>query len=175
MPLSKMAADPVSGHGMRMVKVEEAERQQLHQQVAAVHQFREQRLQQERQGASRTGRWRCRGARPRPMNLPHSPIASRPANPAGSQAAVAHRTEGEHSAASRAEPAGRSDMLRERAGTSRLGQGAEPPEQQPRIGTARPGTTRPATRPSARAASSADRNRERARSTEEEERRRRSP
>jgi hypothetical protein len=172
-PLSKMAANPIAGHGMRMVKVEEAERQQLRQQVAAVHQFREQRLAQERQGT----RERAAGAaaRPRPMNLPHSPIASRPAHPAGSQAAVAHRTEVEHSAASHAEPAGRSDMMRERAGTSRPGQGAQPPRAQPRLGTARPGTTRPATRPPARSASAADRTRERARSTEEEERRRRSP
>ena len=124
---------------MRMVKVEEAERQQLRQQVAQLHQFREQRLQQERQGA----RERAAGgaaARPRPMNLPHSPIASRPAHPAGSQAAVAHRAEAAHPAAPRTEPARRSDMLRDSARTGRPGQGAAAPRAQPRAGTARPGT-----------------------------------
>ena len=65
-----------------MVKVEEAERQQLHQQVAALHQFREQRLQQEREGARARAAGGAAAARPRPMNLPHSPIASHPAQAA---------------------------------------------------------------------------------------------
>ena len=53
MPLNRLAADPVAGRGMRLVKVEEAERRQIHQQVAQLHQFREQRLQQERRGRPR--------------------------------------------------------------------------------------------------------------------------
>ena len=107
MPLSKMAADPVAGRGMRLVKVEEAERQQLRQQVAQLHQFREQRLQQEREGARALAAGGAAAARPRPMNLPHSPIASRPAHPAGSQAALARRSEEGHPAASHAEAARR--------------------------------------------------------------------
>jgi hypothetical protein len=152
---------------MRMVKVEEAERQQLRKQVADMHQFREQRLQQERQGA----RERAAGgaaARPRPMNLPHSPIASRPAHPAGSQAAIAHREEGAHPTASHSETARRSDMLKESARAGRSGQEAAAGSRaQPRPGTARPGA-----RPPARPAPSSNRERERARSNEEPERRR---
>jgi WXXGXW repeat (2 copies) len=164
MPLSKMAAGAEAGRGMRMVKVEAAERQQLRKQVAEVHQFREQRLEQERQGA----RERAAGGaatRPRPMNLPHSPIASRPAHPAGSQAAVAHRSEGAHPAASHAEPARRSDMLHEPARASRPGQGVAAPRNQ----------TRPGTRPPARSAPSAERNRQQRTRPSEEETRRRSP
>ena len=51
MPLSKLAADPVAGKGMRLVQVHEAEREQIRRQVAQLHQFREQRVQQEREGA----------------------------------------------------------------------------------------------------------------------------
>ena len=70
-----------------MVRVNEAERQQLRQQVAQVHQFREQRLHQERE-AARGGL----AARPRPMNLPHSPIAAHhpAAHPGGAAHAMAH-------------------------------------------------------------------------------------
>jgi WXXGXW repeat (2 copies) len=166
MPLNMMAASAGAGRGMRMVKVEEAERQQLRKQVAEVHQFREQRLQQERQGA-RERAANGAAARPRPMNLPHSPIASRPAHPAGSQAALARRADGAHPAASHTEQARRSDMLHEPARASRPGQGAAVPRAQPRPGTARPGT-----RPPARSAPSPNRERERARSNEETERRR---
>ena len=87
MPLSRLAADPVAGRGMRMVKVEEAERQQFRQQVAQLHQFREQRVQQEREGARARAAGGAAAQRPRPMNLPHSPIASHPARATGSQAA----------------------------------------------------------------------------------------
>ena len=176
MPLSKMAADPVAGRGMRLVKVEEAEQQQLRQQVAQLHQFREQRLQQERQGA----RERAAGAapRPRPMNLPHSPIASRPAHPGGAQADVAHRAGDAHPAATHGESARRSDMLQHQS------RGAEPGRATPEENTAearrpaqggatsrnqaRPGTRRPATREPARSASSAERSRQRTRESEEE-------
>ena len=165
MPLNKMAAGAGTGRGMRMVKVEEAERQQLRKQVAEVHQFREQRLEQERQGVrERAG---GAGARPRPMNLPHSPIAARPAHSAGSQPAVASRANEAHPAASHADPARRSDMRHEPPRASRPGEGAGAPRAQPRPGTARPGT-----RPPARSAPSAERNRQRARPNEEEERRR---
>jgi hypothetical protein len=78
------------------VRVTEAERQQLHQQVAQLHQFREQRLQQEREGARARAAGGAAASRPRPMNLPHSPIAARPApRPAGSHTNVARRSEAE--------------------------------------------------------------------------------
>ena len=63
MPLHRLAADPIAGKNLRMVRVNEAERQQLRQQVAELHQFREQRLQQERE-AARSGM----PNRPRTMN-----------------------------------------------------------------------------------------------------------
>ena len=79
MPLHELAADPIAGRNLRMVRVSEAERQQIRRQVAAVHQMREQRAQQEREAA--------RGGlanQPRKMSLPHSPIAAHPAaRPAG--------------------------------------------------------------------------------------------
>ena len=51
MPLHQLAADPIAGKNLRMVRVSEAERQQFQQQVAQLHQVREQRLQQEREAA----------------------------------------------------------------------------------------------------------------------------
>lgn len=74
MPLDRLAADPIAGRNLRMVRVSEAERQQLRHQVAQLHQVREQRLRQER-AAARLGMTN----RPRTMSLPHSPIAARPA------------------------------------------------------------------------------------------------
>ena len=75
MPLSKMAADPVAGRGMRLVQSRRGRATAIHQQVAQLHQFREQRLQQEREGARARAAGGAAAARPRPMNLPHSPIA----------------------------------------------------------------------------------------------------
>ena len=109
MSLSRLAADPIAGKNLRMVRVSEAERQQLRQQVAQLHQVREQRQHQERE-AARAGA----PTRPRTMSMPHSPIAAHPARPAGhpgghptehpggagaARAAVAHRGEGERASA----------------------------------------------------------------------------
>ena len=97
MPLSKLAADPVAGKGLRHGASDtKPSAQQLHQQVAQLHQFREQRLQQEREGARARAAGGAAAARPRPMNLPHSPIAARPApHAAGSHTDVARRSESE--------------------------------------------------------------------------------
>jgi hypothetical protein len=80
MPLNRMAADPLVGKNLRMVRVSEAERQQLRRQVAQLHQVRDERSRQERE-ASRSGM----ASRPRTMGLPHSPIAAHPAEHAGSR------------------------------------------------------------------------------------------
>jgi hypothetical protein len=177
MPLHKLAADPAAGRGMRLVKVEEAERQQIRQQVAQLHQFREQRLQQERQGA----RERAVGgvSRPRPMNLPHSPVASRPAHATGAQAAVARRTEETRQAENHGEATRRSDMLKQSSRESGHGQAAHAgqgaaearrPAQgaAPARGQQRPAAGRNSTREPARSASSAERGRQRTRAGEEE-------
>ncbi len=93
MPLSKLAE---VDRNMRLVRVEAAERRQWQQKAAELHQFREQRAQQERAGARERAENRALAAHPRPMSLPHSPVAAHhPANQAGSRAAVAHRPEQE--------------------------------------------------------------------------------
>ncbi len=123
MPLRQLAADPIAGRNLRMVRVEEAERQQIRHQTTALHAAREQRVTQEREAA--------RGGftnRPRTMSMPHSPIAAHPtARPAdhpgghpashaggeGARAAIARREEpsrpretaGESAARGRTEPA----------------------------------------------------------------------
>jgi hypothetical protein len=104
MPLHQLAADPVAGRNMRLVRVNEAERQQIRQQAAQLHEFREQRLQQER-AAARGGT----AARPRTMSLPHSPIAAH--HPAAEHAGAT----GAHAsgAAHRAEPSLRAPGSRE--------------------------------------------------------------
>jgi hypothetical protein len=95
MPLHRLAADPIAGRNLRLVRVNEAERQQLRQQAAQLHEFREQRVQQER-AAARGGP----GSGPRTLSLPHSPIAAHhpTAHPggAGAHAAVPHRPEWSH-------------------------------------------------------------------------------
>jgi len=178
MPLSKLAADPVAGKGLRMVRVTEAERQQIHQQVAQIHQFREQRLQQEREGARARAAGGAAAARPRPMNLPHSPIAARPApRAAGSRAEVGGRADGEHAAGSHTDVARRSEAERQpnRAGSERATSGTGNASHRPAQNAggyrpqSRPQTSRPATRTPSRQPSS---DRTRSRSTEEEERRR---
>jgi hypothetical protein len=101
MPLSKLAADPVAGRGLRLERVSAAEQHQLRQHIAEVHQFREQRLQQEREGAKARADGGAAMTRPRPIKLPRSPIAARPvAHPAGSHTAVAHPA-GSHTAVAR--------------------------------------------------------------------------
>src|SRR5262249_28166531 len=103
MPVHRLAADPVAGRNLRMVHVNEEERQRLRSQATQLQEVRAQRLQQERE-AARGGT----PGRPRTMKLPPSPIAARPAtHPAGrpptqpsaqpggaaARAAVAHRGE----------------------------------------------------------------------------------
>jgi hypothetical protein len=99
MPMRELAAHPVAGQGLKLERVSEVERQQLRQQVAALHQFREQRAQQEREGARARAAGGAAANRPRPMNLPHSPIAARPAAHAGeAHTAANERARAEHSA-----------------------------------------------------------------------------
>jgi hypothetical protein len=99
MPLREMAAHPVAGQALKLERVSEAERQQIRRQVAQLHEFREQRASQEREAARRGA-----GNRPRPMNLPHSPIAARAAaHAAESHAAANDRARAERSAAEHAQ------------------------------------------------------------------------
>jgi hypothetical protein len=190
MPLAKLAADPVAGKGLRLERVAEAERQQFRQQAAQLHQFREQRLQQEREGARAHAAGGAAAARPRPMALPHSPIAARPAaHPSGARAAVARRPEDGHAGGARSEAARRSDLYRRPARAAadglgaRAGQaGAGQQRRAPAAGNggarlvpggeasrsgARPGAAREPSRSSA-----AERDRQRARAKESDERRR---
>jgi hypothetical protein len=107
MPLHRLAADPIAGKSLRMVRVSEAERQQLRQQATRLHQVRDERLRQERT-AARMGM----ANRPRTMNLPHSPIAAHPAarpagHPGGYAAAHPGGTAGAHSAVAHRDEAGR--------------------------------------------------------------------
>jgi hypothetical protein len=92
-PLGKLASDP-AGRGMQLVRVEEAERHQIVRQAAQLHEFRQERLKQEREGARQRAAEGA-AARPRPMALPHSPVAAHPAAPhaGGSRASVAQRPE----------------------------------------------------------------------------------
>jgi hypothetical protein len=148
MPLNKMAADPVAGRGLRLERVSEAERHQIRQQVAQMHEFREQRAQQEREVArTRAAGGAAAANRPHPMNLPHSPIAAR--HPAGSHAAVAQRSE-EQRRTTREAGAERAGAAHESAAASRTasreGAAAHRPAQraettykaQPRTGASRP-------------------------------------
>jgi hypothetical protein len=70
MPLARLAAD----RNMKLERVSQAERQQIRQQVAQLHQVREARFRQERESA-RSGPL----DRPRTVNMPHSPVAAHPA------------------------------------------------------------------------------------------------
>jgi hypothetical protein len=108
MPVHRLAADPIAGRNLKLVRVNESERQQWHQRAQQLHEVRAERLQQER-AAARGGV----ASRPRTMNLPHSPIASHPtahpggagahpgAHPggAGAHAAESPRVAGSHGAA----------------------------------------------------------------------------
>jgi hypothetical protein len=95
-PLNRLAAE----RGMRMERVTAAEREKVRGQVAAMHQFREQRRIEERAGARTRAAGGAEANRPRPMNLPHSPVASHPAPHPG----MAHAGAGQHPEAHRAEP-----------------------------------------------------------------------
>jgi WXXGXW repeat (2 copies) len=147
MPLEKMAADPVAGRGLRLQRVSEAERHQIRQQVAQMHEFREQRAHQEREVArARAAGGAAAANRPHPMNLPHSPIAAR--HPAGSHPAAAQRSEeqrrttreagAERERAAHPSIAAPRTASREGAAAHRPAQGAERSKAQPRTGMSRP-------------------------------------
>jgi hypothetical protein len=164
MPLNRLAAE----RGMRLERVSEAERQQVRQKVAQVHQLREQRAQQEKEGARARLAGGAAASRPRPMNLPHSPIAAHPAvaHAAAAQRALTHAAEAEHTAAAHGSGA-RSETARPAQGSH--GTGAEGRQgamsrTAPRAST---GARRPAPRETPRSAAS-----QRGRPAEEEERRR---
>jgi hypothetical protein len=171
MPLDKLAAHP--GSGMRFERVSVAERQQLRQQVAQLHQFREQRASQERLVARERAAGGAAANRPRPMNLPHSPIAARPAaRAAESHAAANARAEDHRAAAVHAEAAQRAEARRPEANRAA---GAQRPEAQgrgmnganARQAQSRPNQPSAARRPPARTTSAQPRT-----NREEEERRR---
>ena len=164
MPLNRLAAE----RGMRLERVSEAERQQIHRQVAQLHQLREQRAQQEREGARERAAAGA-AARPRPMNLAHSPIAAHPAaaHAAAAQHAEAQRAAAAHAAASRVGAAHSSEALRQPAhAAGAAGREGAMSRTAPRAGTA---ARRPAPRETPRSAAS---QRGRAKPEEEEERRR---
>jgi hypothetical protein len=175
MPLNRLAAE----RGMRLERVSEAERQRVRQQVAQVHQLREQRAQQEREGARARLAGGAAASRPRPMNLPHSPIAAHPAaaahaaaentaaaHAAAAQHALTHAASAEHApaahdATARSQP-GRQAQASHAAGAE--GRQGAMSRSAPRAGTA---ARRPAPRETPRSAAS-----QRGRPAEEEERRR---
>jgi hypothetical protein len=107
MPLNRLAAEK----GMRMERVSEAERQQVRRQVAQVRQLGEHRAQQEREGARARLAGGAAASRPRPMNLPHSPIGAHTApnhataahnaapHNAPAQHGLTHAAEAQHAAA----------------------------------------------------------------------------
>ncbi len=74
MPLRQLAVDRLAGQKLRLERVAAAERQQIRQQVAELHQMREQRVQQERRAAASGP-----ASRPRTAELPRSPVGARPA------------------------------------------------------------------------------------------------
>jgi hypothetical protein len=158
-PLDRLAAHP--GAGVRLQRVSAAERQQLRQQVAALHQFREQRASQERLAARERAAGGAAANRPHPMNLPHSPIAARPAahaaatHAAATQRAEDHRAEAQHAEAARAGGVQRAEARRPEAAQGGAGQrpegqnrgmtGANARGAQGRTSQA-PGARRPSTR-----------------------------
>jgi hypothetical protein len=190
MPLAKLAADPVAGKSLRLERVSEAERQQFRQQAAQLHQFREQRLQQERAGARARVAGDAAAVRPHPMSLPHSPIAAQPAaHTAGSRASVAHHPEEGRAAGARPR---RSDLYRQPSRAATPGRGTPPGQGGATSERSAPGAnsayrrpapggqaaraqSRPATSPStarqSSRSSSAERRAQPARTREERERR----
>jgi WXXGXW repeat (2 copies) len=155
MPLDKLAAHP--GAGVRLQRVSAAERQQIRQQVAQLHQFREQRASQERLVARERAAGGAGANRPRPMNLPHSPIAARPAaraaesHAAAAQRAEDHRADAAHAAdARRAEAAHTADAHRQEAARTAGGQRPEAQNRGMNGANARQAQTRTNQAPAAR-------------------------
>jgi hypothetical protein len=168
-PLHKLAANPAAGQAVRLVKVEAGERQQFREQTAQLHQFREQRLQQERRDARQIAAGDA--SRPRPMNLPRSPVTSRPRAPASSQTVLAQRPQEVQTVKSDSEAARRSDVLRRPSTEHQSTQGASAARTEQRAEVTRSSLSRSAARAPARLLLSTERNRERNRSIEEEHRR----
>jgi hypothetical protein len=174
MPLHRLAADPIAGKNLRMVRVGEAERQQLRQQATRLHQVSNERLRQEH-AAARLGMTN----RPRTVSLPHSPIAAHPAarpagHPGGHSAAHgggAGGAAGAHTAVAHRGEAGREAAVEREAREARPAAEAErrgaPAGRYPGAMNA---ARRPATRQPARSAP-AQRGRTRPNEAEERERR----
>jgi hypothetical protein len=145
MPLNRLAVE----RGMRLEHVSEAERQLVRQKVAQLHQLRDQRAQQEREGARARAAGGAGAARPRPMSLPHSPIAAHPAahaaasHPAGSHAEVAHRPEAERQPAHAAPAQGRAGAMSRTAPRAGAAARRPAPRETPRAGNAQKGQARP--------------------------------
>lgn len=93
MRLDHMAAEAESGRGMRMVRVAEAERRRIVKQAAELRNFGDQRLAAEQRGAAARRAGGREAERPRPMSLPHSPIAARPRAAVASHEAQVHEVE----------------------------------------------------------------------------------
>ncbi len=161
MSLNRLAADPIAGKNLRMVRVSEAERQQIRHQVAQLHQAREQRAHQERE-AARAGV----PNRPRTMSLPHSPIAAH----AAPHPAAGHP--GGHPASIRAVPVALVPTVARRGeGERESARGTEAHASRPAAEAPRAGAAR---RPAAKAARPAPAQRGRTtRPAESEERERR--
>jgi hypothetical protein len=171
MPLNRLAAE----RGLRLERVSETERRQVRQQVAQVHQLREQRAHQEREGARARLAGGAAASHPRPMNLPHSPIA---AHPAAAHATPAHAAAAQHAAPHGAEAAhaGAAHAAGAHAETARQAPGSHAAGAEGRQGAmsrtaphAGPAARRPAPRETPRSAAS---QRGRSRPAEEEQRRR---
>ncbi len=112
MPLHQLAADPIAGRNLRLVRVSEAERRTIQRQAAELHRMRQQRATLEREVARGGG-----ADRPRTVSVPHSPVAAHPAEHTaghpggnGARATVAHRDE-----AARERETGRAEEERGRA------------------------------------------------------------
>jgi hypothetical protein len=127
-PLEKLASESGSGRGMKLVKVEEAERRQIQHQVAQLHEYREQRLQQEREVARTRASGGSAASRPHPMNLPHSPIAGRAAagHAAAARTEIAHRPEAERPGGQHPGAAHRPEFSRQPSREAALGAGRRP-------------------------------------------------
>ena len=162
--LDRLAAE----RGMRLEHVSEAERQLVRQKVAQLHQMREQRVAQEREGARERAAAGA-AARPRPMNLAHSPIA---AHPAASHAAAAQHADAQRAAAARG-AAARNGMARRPEGQRQASHAAGAEGRPGAMSRTAPRGGAAARRPSPRETPrSANSERGRARPSEDEDRRR---
>ncbi len=121
-PLHEVAAEGLGSR--RLVRVAEAERRQLLERTAQLHNYREQRLQAEQRGAAAMRAGGRMAQAPRPLSLPRSPIAAHPrtgqersTSPHAGLAAQEPRLDG-HVSPANAQPA---------ANRHALNQGFQPP------------------------------------------------